>query len=404
VDLEATELAIRAAMHEIGGRLLEKLLHADGGGARGARIDCGQGHQAEFVDYRRKHLTTVLAVVEVTRAYYYCANCRTGLIPKDRELDIVGTAFSLGVRRMIGRVGAKAPFAEGREDLEELAGVWVKTKAVERVAEALGAQIESVGQQERTHAFSGTVVPFKSVPMLYMAMDGTGVPMVPHETAGRRGKDETGQAKTREAKLGCVFTQTGVDDKGRPVRDEASTTSVGAIEAAEPFGRRIYAEAVRRGMTRAAKVIVLGNGARWIWGLAEEHVPNAIHIVDLYHARQHLADLGKLVYGVASAQAKEWVAARSEQLDAGHVEAMITSMRRLRPCDKQVTEAIRKAIEYFQTNRERMRYAHFRDQGLFVGSGVMEAGCKTIIGHRLKQSGMRWTVRGANEIIALRCC
>ncbi len=404
VDLEATELAIRATMHEIGGRLLEKLLNADGGGAGGARIDCGQGHQADFVDYRRKHVITVLSAVKVDRAYYHCADCRAGVIPKDRDLDIVETSFSPGVRRMIGRVGAKAPFAEGRGDLEELAGVVVKTKAVERGAEALGAQIETLEQQERAHAFSGTVVPLKSVPMLYIAMDGTGVPMVLHELEGRKGKGETGQAKTREAKLGCVFTQTRVDDQGRPVRDEASTTYVGAIETAERFGRRLYAEAVRRGMPRTEQVIVLGDGARWIWGLANEHFHGAIQIVDLYHAREHVANLGKLVYGAGSSPAKEWTAARCEQLDAGKVEAVITAMRRVRPRDKKVAEETRKAIEYFQTNTERMRYGHFRAQGLFVGSGVVEAGCKTIIGHRLKQSGMRWTVRGANDIIALRCC
>ncbi len=197
VDLEATELAIRATMHEIGGRLLETLLNADGGGARGARIDCGQGHQADFVDYRRKHVITVLSAVKVDRAYYHCANCRAGVIPKDRDLDIVETSFSPGVRRMIGRVGAKAPFAEGREDLEALAGVVVKTKAVERGAEALGAQIETLAQQERAHAFSGTVVPLKPVPMLYIAMDGTGVPMVPHELEGRKGKGETNGIRLR---------------------------------------------------------------------------------------------------------------------------------------------------------------------------------------------------------------
>lgn len=187
------------------------------------------------------------------------------------------------------------------------------------------------------------------------------------------------------------------------MRDEASTTYVGAIEPAEAFGPRIYAEAVRRGVARAAQVIVLGDGAVWIWGIAAEHFPGALQIVDLYHAREHLADLGKLLYGPASTDAKDWAAARCKQLDAGEVEAMVMVMRRLRPREEQVAEAVRKAIEYFQTNAERMRYARFRSQGLFVGSGVVEAGCKTIIGHRLKQSGMRWTVRGANAIIALRC-
>src|SRR5205807_1022015 len=142
----------------------------------------------------------------------------------------------------------------------------------------------------------------------------------------------------------------------------------------------------------------------WIWGIAEEHFPGAIQIVDLYHAREHLATLAKIVYEVGSLRWKQWLATRVEELDAGQVEAVALSLRRLRPQDRTVKDQTDKAIDYFQNNRQRMRYADFRRQGLFVGSGVIEAGCKTIIGQRLKRSGMHWTVRGANAIIALRCC
>ena len=397
-------MAIRAAMHQVGGVLLERLLNADGGGSRGPRIDCGQRHPAGFVDSRRKALLTVLAPVQVERASYHCAACARGVLPKDQALDIAGTSFSPGVRRMLGRVGGKEAFAEGRRDLAELAGVVVQTKAVERVAEALGAQIETIAQWEWAAALAGKVVPLRPVPKRYIAIDATGVPVVPHETEGRPGKDATGQAKTREAKLGCVFTQTRLDAKGRPVRDEDSTTYVGAIEPAEAFGRRLYAEAVRRGVQRAAQVSVLGDGAPWIWGLAAEHFPGALQIVDRYHAREHLAELGTLLYGPGSAEAKGWTAARSEGLDAGEVEQVVAALGRLRPRRTEGREAVRKAQGYFATNAERMRYAQFRRQGLFVGSGVVEAACKTIIGLRLKQSGMRWTVRGANAIIALRYC
>jgi hypothetical protein len=305
---------------------------------------------------------------------------------------------------MMGQVGGKEPFEEGRRDLENLAGVLVKTKAVERVSQAIGQQIERVFEGERELALSGKVVPLKAVPKLYIAIDGTGVPVVRRETEGRKGKDETGKAKTREAKLGCVFTQTTLDENQRPVRDEHSTTYVGAIESAEAFGTRIYAEAIRRGVTRAAQVIVLGDGAHWIWGIAEEHFYGAIQIVDLYHAREHLALIANLVYGTGAIKSKEWMEARREQLDAGDVEAVIASVHRLRPSNTKVEDEVRTAADYFHRNAERMRYAEFRKQGLFIGSGVVEAGCKMICGQRLKLSGMHWTVRGANAIIALRCC
>jgi len=383
--------------------LLERLLDSDSG-YRGPRVQCRQGHEAEFTDYRSKEVLTVLSRIRVRRAYYHCTPCQEGVIPKDSDLDVVGTSFSPGVRRLMGRVGGKEPFAEGRRDLEELAGIVVRTKEVERVSEAIGEQMEAIAGRQRAAAFSGRIVLLpKPVPKMYIAIDGTGVPMVPRETEGRQGKDPSGEAKTREAKLGCVFTQTSVDEQGRPVRDEDSSTYVGAIEPAEAFGRRIYAEAVRRGIPRAAQVIVLGDGAPWIWGIAEEHFPGAIQIVDLYHAREHLADLSKLVYGPGSAASKRWTTARRKELDAGDVERVVAAMGRLRPRGAEVQKAVRRARGYFETNAERMRYARFRSQGLFVGSGVVEAGCKMVVGVRLKQSGMRWTVRGANAIIALRC-
>ena len=400
-------MAIRSSVHRLGGSLLEKLLNADLGGYRGRSIECGHGHRAEFVDYRSKRLVTVLSPVEVERAYYSCESCGEGWVPKDHDLDIVGTGFSPGVRRMMGQVGGKEAFDDGRRDLEVLAGIEVTTKAVERVSETVGAQIEKQNHGERDQIMTGKIIPFvgkTEIPKLYVAIDGSGVPVVARETEGRKGKDETGQAKTREAKLGCVFTQTTVDEKGYAVRDEGSTTYVGAIETAEVFGCRIYAEAVRRGMGWANRTIVLGDGAKWIWGIAEEHFPGATQIVDLYHAREHMGNLAKLVYGAKSPRCREWLTARRDELDNGDVEAVVAAIHRLRPHDEAIREVAERESEYFRGNAARMRYADFRKQGLFVGSGVVEAGCKTIFGQRLKLSGMHWTVRGANAIIALRCC
>lgn len=404
MDFEATEMAIRHSMHEVGGVLLERFLGADSGGRLGTRIPCGLGHEASFLDYRTKRVTTVLSVVAIGRAYYHCPDCQKGLIPKDQDLDIVGTSFSPGVRRMMARVGAKESFDEGRSDLEALAGVMVTTKAVERVSEKIGGQIEVEARKERENAMKGNVIPlWPVIPKMYIAIDGTGVPVSPSETEGRKGKDETGIAKTRESKLGCVFTQSKLDKEGYAVRDDDSTTYVGAIETAEECGKRIYAEAVRRGLNRAQKVTVLGDGAPWIWGISSDHFPGAIQIVDLYHALEHIAHLGKILYGPRGWVFPRWIETQSEALKEGEVEKVIAVMKRLKPQDHSRKEEVRKTINYFETNKDRMRYADFRKQGLFVGSGVMEAGCKTIVGQRLKQSGMRWTVQGANAIIALRC-
>lgn len=404
LDLEATELSIRHAMHQVGGVFLEQLINADSGDHRGARILCGLGHEAEFTDYRIKKVTTVLSEIEIKRAYYHCSDCQKGLIPKDKDLDIENTSFSPGVRRMMARVGAKESFEEGRGDLEEMAGVSVTSQEVGRVSESIGSQIERISQRERDLAMEDKVVPlFSPVPTLYIAIDGTGVPVVPSETEGRKGK-HTPIAKTREAKLGCVFTQTQLDQKGFPIRDEDSTTYVGAIETAEEFGKRMYAEAVRRGVTRAQKVILLGDGAVWIRGIGDEHFPNAIHVVDLFHALEHLWTIGKLVYGPTGEEVTRWFKKQKDELREGDVKNVIAAIKRLQPQNPSVWGEVQKTVGYFETNHDRMLYAEWIKQGLFVGSGVIEAGCKTIVGQRLKQSGMRWTVRGANAIIALRCC
>jgi len=232
-------------------------------------------------------------------------------------------------------------------------------------------------------------------------MMGLGVPVVSGETEGRKGKE--GPAKTREAKLGCIFTQTGVDAEGRPQRDAESTSYVGAIETSQEFGSRLYAEAERRGLTQAEAVIVLGDGAPWVWNLADEYFPTAVQIVDLYHARQHLANAAKLIFGSDSESPSQWLQARLKELDDGEVEAVIGALGRARPRDSAQQADLEREVNYFRNNTERMRYADFRQRAMFVGSGVVEAGCKTVIGQRLKRSGMRWTVRGANAIIALRC-
>jgi hypothetical protein len=403
VEIGATEFVIREAMHRVGGVLLERLLNSDQGGHRGPRLACRCGAQAQFIDYRDKHVLTVLGGVRVRRAYYHCAVCRGSTIPKDEALEIAGSSFSPGVRRLMARVGSQEPFDAARQDLVELAGIEVKTKEVERVSEACGDQIEHADALERRALNAGKVVPLPVAGRLYIAIDGTGVPVVPRERAGRVGKGHDGVAKTREAKLGCVFRQSGVDARGFPVREHGSTSYVGAIETAAEFGPRIAAEALRRGLNRTTEVVVLGDGAPWIWNLATERFPGAVHVVDLYHAREHLAEIGRLVYAHDGAKAKAWTDERREELDAGDVAVVVRALRRLRPRAPAVQDAVRKAIEYFAANAHRMCYGTFRRQGFFVGSGVIEAGCKTVIGQRLKQSGMRWTVRGANAIIALRC-
>jgi hypothetical protein len=323
------------------------------------------------------------------------------------DLDIVDTESSPGVRRMQALVGQDAPFDHGREQMKMLAGLEVTTKALERTAEGIGADMARREQQEiqRAVQLHLPIVVGDPIPILYVQMDGTGVPVVKKKTEGRKGKTDGQPAHTREAKLGCVFTQTAWDEKGHPIRDPDSTTYTGAIEPAEEFGKRLYLEAWKRGWDRTEKKVVLGDGAEWIWNLAQIYFPGAVQIVDLYHARQHLWELARKLYANDEASQKAWIKIHQKRLlDKGKIEKLVAAIRSLYSANPEVVDKIRTEADYFERNAERMRYPKFRRQHLFVGSGVIEAGCRTVIGSRLKKSGMFWTVRGANAILALRYC
>lgn len=318
---------------------------------------------------------------------------------------MVGTTRSPGLRRMMARAGSQSTFKEGRDDLAVYAGIRVSAKDLERVAEGIGQQMENWSQTEREQILGPDQgqPSQKTIPILYVCYDGTGVPMTQRELKGRRGKQKDGSARTREVKLGCVFTQTTTDKKGFPLRDADSTSFVGAIEPAEQFGWRIYTEALRRGLCHAEKVVVLGDGAEWVKNLAEMHFHQATHIIDLYHARQHVSELSKALF---SSDEKKSVQHRIRwwtYMDQGKIDKIPHQARKQLPQASEAKQKAEQEIAYLEKNKDRMRYAHFRAQGFFVGSGVVEAGCKTIIGQRLKQSGMEWSLQGANAIISLRC-
>jgi len=402
--MEAVELALRTALHAAGAAGLTELLHESG--PIPTSVSCSCGGKARYKDMRRKPILTVLGPSQMLRAYYWCARCRRGQFPADAARDIQGVELSPGVRRMIALVGSEcSSFDRGRQQMELLADLEVTAKAVERVTEAIGADIARRQQQtiQQAMQLELPVAVGQPIQKMYVQMDGTGLPMVARETAGRMGKGEDGRAHTREAKLGCVFTQTTIDAEGRPVRDEASTTYTGAIETAAEFSRRIYTEAHQRGWGRAQVKVVMGDGADWIWNICEEQFPGAIQIVDLYHARQHLWDLGGKLHPNNENSKRRWVMSHQHLLDDGRIEKLVAKLRSLSPDNPELAAAVRGEANYFERNAARMRYPQFRKQNLFVGSGVIEAGCKTM-GSRLKRSGMFWTVRGANALIALRCC
>jgi len=401
-------MAIRSTVHQTGADAVSELLRFSPPDKDHRHIPCTCGRVAGYEEMRSRPVLTVVGWAWIDRPYYLCPVCHAGHFPADVELDIDKTDFSPGVRRMLATVGGWAPFVPGKDQIKLLAGLEVTAKTVERTAESIGEDIE-IRQQKEIQSAKQLHLPAmagSSIPYLYVQMDGTQVFVVKTETEGRAGRTPGQPGRTRECKLGAVFTQTNVDEQGRPVRDEGSTTYVGAIETAEEFGLRIYTEAWSRGWDRATTRVVMGDGSRWIWNIADQHFPGAIQIVDLYHAREHLWDLARKLNPADEVAQKRWLMRKLDWLENGKIEKLAAALRKLADAEQnsELAKTIRIEAEYFDGNRDRMRYPEFRKKNLFVGSGVIEAACKTVIGSRLKQSGMFWTVRGANAIIALRCC
>jgi hypothetical protein len=403
-DFEAIEIAARREALKVAAYAVAQRINADHADHLGPSLPCACGQRARYAGRRRKTIQTALGAMRLERAYYHCAACQRGCFPRDRALGMVDCSHSPAVTRMMGLVGAMVSFEEGAELLAELAGVCLNSKQVERTAEALGAEI-AADERQRVEPIAQEEIP----PTLYLGMDGTGVPMRAAELAGRPGKQPDGSAKTREVKLCTIWSAEGRDAKNVPVRDEGSITYSAAIESAasrdtdsapSEFAQRVMREASRRGFERAPRGVVLGDGAPWIWNLADEYFPHALQIVDRFHAKQHLSDVAKAVYGFGSDLATQWARQRYHELDAGEIDKIIAALAvQARNC-----ETARKCIDYLHTNRRRMRYHQFHAQGLCTSTGVVEAGCKLAIGTRLKRAGMHWTASGANAIIALRCC
>jgi hypothetical protein len=274
---------------------------------------------------------------------------------------------------------------------------------VERTAERLG---EEIAAYERD--LSDPELAREVAPTMYLGIDGTGVPMRSSEVANRAGKQPDGSARTREAKLCVVWTAEGRDENGTPVRDPGSMTCSAAIESAadsgadelgSPFAQRVYREACRRRFHLAPRRAVLGDGAAWIWNLANHLFPGAIEILDRFHAKQHLAAAAKDIWNPESPAFLLWLERRFAELDAGDISTLV---ERLNVHAHHSEEAARCA-NYFLSNSHRMQYKQFHDAGLCTSTGMVESSCKNIIGARLKRSGMHWSLRGANSIAALRC-
>lgn len=398
--MEALEHSFREAALSCGRLALSKFLSEM---ADDTPICPSCGIKMRNLDRREKQIVTLLGSCEYSRNYYGC-DCGAHAIPKDEALGVSGTKFTQTVKRVTAQIAASDSFKDTSANLKYLCGIDVSAKESERIAEGIGAEI--IAQKDIEIKQSLTELnpsePEQPVPIVYVEYDGTGIPIRKQELAGVKGKQPDGSARTREIKTGCIFTQSGVDDKGKPIRDPDSTTYFSQIGQFELFGELLYSEAVKRNIDFAEKVVVIGDGAKWIWNLANNNFPGATEIIDLYHAKEHLFDLLR-TFITDKTQLHEQKSHFYTMLENGNIDEMVACFSEFTAITEEQAEKLRIESNYFMQNKKRMQYKDFRDQGLFVGSGVIEAACKNVIGKRLKQSGMLWSIAGANKIAALRC-
>ena len=327
----------------------------------------------------------------LVRNYYHRPADGRGRFPLDEALGLVD-GYTPGVAALVGRCAAEHPFKRAEESFRAYTGLEVDARQFPRLASLIGPLAE---QFLRGPQPSGEAKP----PRVYVATDGTGAPLRHQELKGRKGRQPDGTAQTHEIKVGAIFTQHPVAGQ-KPWRDLDSNTYVATAQRAEPFGQMVRDEFRRRFPDPPADVVFLGDGAAWNWELQRNFFPTALGILDFYHAAEHVTAVADLVEDHRTPSGRKrrrrWV----KLLLRGRMNAFLAEARQALPPGQ--TEAGEKALGYFERNRERMRYRHFRDHGYFIGSGVVEAACKTVVAQRLKGSGMHWSEQGLGHILSIR--
>ena len=390
--VQQLEVLLRTALFKPANALLEHLLQEAVN-----RIDAT--YQAKPGQVRKGRAALVVqgifGSITLQRDYYYHPGKAAGHYPADCALGLEG-AFTPALARLMCLEGAdESSFEKASSHLQETGGITVSGRQIQRVVQRVGAAATAWQKRESASAPC-------DAPIMYVSADGTGVPVRRCELEGRRGKQSDGTSKTRMVYLGCVFTQHKQDEKGHPLRDYESTTYVSSFDAVDDFGIWLRREALRRGMGGAKQTVLLIDGASGLEKLGQNYFPGCVQIVDFYHALEHLEQVVGLLWEKTQPEHQKQRSRWVKQLLKDGVTRIIQAARAAALQNGQA-DAMEKALGYFEHNVARMQYGSFRRRGFFIGSGVIEAGCKTVVGSRCKQSGMFWSTPGAEKIIAFRC-
>jgi hypothetical protein len=434
-NLKEVEETIYRGMFQIGRKLMEERMNK-GEEPVPTRREGKCGHDQKLVGYRTRKLITLFGGVELKRAYYQCQvmegqkeeeppyKCSHGEAPTDEQWGIEGTRTTPGVQQYISYLCSMLTFDEAAEAYRRFLPGRMSARQALNLARPVGMALaekedeevkvcfEQASQSKTDEKEAEQQAIGKDIARLYIEPDGImgrmrreSVPMEKHE------QERKGDVY-REARVGTVFLAERGNERSELAPDvwidtpkEGTQQYVARRTARGGFDKLLYALACQAGLARTEQVVIIGDGAHWIWDLADEQFPGAVQIVDLYHAQEHIWDVAHAAFGRTTAQGISWAKQACDLLVHGLIEDLVTLIGQLpaiAPPPGQSKSIPQQAIGYFSTNAERMRYLTFRAQGMHVGSGIAEAACKRVVSTRFKQTGMRWTPDGLDAILPLR--
>lgn len=390
-DLQQIEQHVLRIVKELGATLVAGLCALLAPALPSPTLPCPCGHPARYQRQRPAKVITILGPITLERPYYLCQPCGQGFHPLDAQLQLCAGSRSAGLDDLLALLGAtQDSFAEAASVLERLTLVHVSPNSVRDATEELGAILIEHQAQQLAHTASGHDLPCAATPSpqrLYITMDGVLAHL--HE----RGWSEL--------KVGCCYQTSSRPERKRPEQLEIrahSLSYVSALVEAETFGDHLWQEAARRGVMGADEVVVLGDGAHWIWNIAKTQFPQATQIVDWYHASEYVWKAASTLWGESHPQREDWAHRQLDLLWDGKVDEVLRELEQHAGAGEGVDEA----LSYYTTHRGRMEYAAYRARGLQIGSGSVESGCKQLVSARLKQAGMIWDASGAEEVAVVR--
>ncbi len=339
-------------------------------------IDCECGAQARMVNRRERTLISDCGPLLANRRYYHCSECSTGWAPWDRRQGLTQRQFTPRLKALVAELAAHMSYSETVYWLGRTLGLEIEESSAEQIVEEVGGRARAYQRKRMARALAGELNIDIAPKRLYLGVDGAHAHIdgAWHEVKHVVAQVE-GQRRWYDA----------------------------AREPSEQFGERVYALAASLGVEDAGEVVMLGDGAEWIWNLTAMHFPDAVQILDYYHACEYIHEVANAHYGETSKRGRRWAARHKRRLLGEGPEPLLRALGAMRPNTEEAKEVIRRTRGYVRKHRERMQYPQFRARGLQIGSGAVEAACKVITGQRLKQAGMRWSDAGADHVLALRC-